>query len=178
MTITTMVPRTISAPPGFLSRRLHRAETLLPAPIHDAISSNLFRARGGFRAACGFCRRAPRSWWVGVITSKTRLAEKKDDFKRRLEEASKFRVADQLALASRNASLRPRKATSCTGTSRAKLNLPVRCRERVWGNRFKSSLNWPRAKRTKQSILRFDDLDCFAGAIIAVALAPTRLARP
>jgi 5-methyltetrahydropteroyltriglutamate--homocysteine methyltransferase len=84
MTITTYLPRQLSAPPDFPaatsgSRRPCRTN-------YDGYFGYDSERAGGFEPL-RYCRRATRSV-VGVITSKS--ASSKDDIKRRLEEASKF----------------------------------------------------------------------------------------
>jgi 5-methyltetrahydropteroyltriglutamate--homocysteine methyltransferase len=71
---------------------------------------------------------------VGVITSKSGELEKKDDIKRRLEEASKFAPLDQLALSPQCGFASTEEGNILTEEEQwAKLKLTVDVANEVWG---------------------------------------------
>jgi 5-methyltetrahydropteroyltriglutamate--homocysteine methyltransferase len=71
---------------------------------------------------------------VGVITSKTGELEKKDDIKRRLEEAAKFVPLEQLALSPQCGFASTEEGNILTGDEQwAKLRLAVEVANDVWG---------------------------------------------
>ena len=83
---------------------------------------------------CAICRRATRSSCSGVITSKTGELEKKDDIKRRLEEAAKFVPLDQLALSPQCGFASTEEGNILSEEEQwAKLRLVVEIANEVWG---------------------------------------------
>jgi len=71
---------------------------------------------------------------VGVITSKTGALEKKDDIKRRLEEAARFAQLDQLALSPQCGFASTEEGNILTEEEQwAKLRLAVEVANEVWG---------------------------------------------
>ena len=71
---------------------------------------------------------------VGVITSKSGALEKKDDIKRRLEEASHFAPLDQLALSPQCGFASTEEGNVLTEEEQwAKLRLAVEVAQEVWG---------------------------------------------
>jgi 5-methyltetrahydropteroyltriglutamate--homocysteine methyltransferase len=71
---------------------------------------------------------------VGVITSKTGALEKKDDIKRRLEEASKFVPLDQLGLSPQCGFASTEEGNILTEEEQwAKLRLAVDVANEMWG---------------------------------------------
>src|SRR6202020_2946403 len=71
---------------------------------------------------------------VGVITSKTGALEKKDDIKRRLEEAARFVPLDQLALSPQCGFASTEEGNILTEEEQwAKLRLAVEVANEVWG---------------------------------------------
>jgi 5-methyltetrahydropteroyltriglutamate--homocysteine methyltransferase len=71
---------------------------------------------------------------VGVITSKTGQLEKKDDIKRRLEEASKFVSLDQLGVSPQCGFASTEEGNVLTEEEQwAKLRLAVDVAKEVWG---------------------------------------------
>jgi 5-methyltetrahydropteroyltriglutamate--homocysteine methyltransferase len=71
---------------------------------------------------------------VGVITSKSGQLEKKDDIKRRLEEASKFAPLDQLAVSPQCGFASTEEGNILTEEEQwAKLRLAVDVAREVWG---------------------------------------------
>jgi 5-methyltetrahydropteroyltriglutamate--homocysteine methyltransferase len=71
---------------------------------------------------------------VGVITSKSGQLEKKDDIKRRLEEASKYASLDQLALSPQCGFASTEEGNILTEEEQwAKLRLAVEVAQEVWG---------------------------------------------
>ena len=63
-----------------------------------AISSNTTRRAPAASSRCVSCRKETRSSCSGLVSTKTGELEKKDDVKRRIDEASKFAALDQLCL--------------------------------------------------------------------------------
>jgi 5-methyltetrahydropteroyltriglutamate--homocysteine methyltransferase len=71
---------------------------------------------------------------VGVITSKSGQLEKKDDIKRRLEEASKYAPLDQLAVSPQCGFASTEEGNVLTEEEQwAKLKLVVDVAKEVWG---------------------------------------------
>ena len=71
---------------------------------------------------------------VGVITSKSGQLEKKDDIKRRLEEASKYVPLDQLAVSPQCGFASTEEGNLLTEEEQwAKLKLAVDVANEVWG---------------------------------------------
>src|SRR5258707_930533 len=71
---------------------------------------------------------------VGVITSKSGALEKKDDIKRRLEEASKYAPLDQLAVSPQCGFASTEEGNILTEEEQwAKLKLAVDVAKEVWG---------------------------------------------
>jgi 5-methyltetrahydropteroyltriglutamate--homocysteine methyltransferase len=71
---------------------------------------------------------------VGVITSKSGELEKKDDIKRRLEEAAKFAPLEQLALSPQCGFASTEEGNILTEEEQwAKLKLTVDVANEVWG---------------------------------------------
>jgi len=71
---------------------------------------------------------------VGVITSKSGTLEKKDDIKRRLEEASKYAPLDQLAVSPQCGFASTEEGNILTEEEQwAKLKLAVDVAREVWG---------------------------------------------
>jgi 5-methyltetrahydropteroyltriglutamate--homocysteine methyltransferase len=71
---------------------------------------------------------------VGVITSKSGALEKKDDIKRRLEEASKFAPLEQLAVSPQCGFASTEEGNILTEEEQwAKLKLAVDVANEVWG---------------------------------------------
>jgi 5-methyltetrahydropteroyltriglutamate--homocysteine methyltransferase len=71
---------------------------------------------------------------VGVITSKSGTLEKKDDIKRRLEEASRYAPLDQLAVSPQCGFASTEEGNILTEDEQwAKLKLAVDVANEVWG---------------------------------------------
>jgi 5-methyltetrahydropteroyltriglutamate--homocysteine methyltransferase len=71
---------------------------------------------------------------VGVITSKSGQLERKDDIKRRLEEASKYAPLDQLAVSPQCGFASTEEGNILTEEEQwAKLRLAVDVAKEVWG---------------------------------------------
>ena len=102
----------ISARPGFLGGYEPVAETLLAGTNYDGYFLEYdFDRAGGFEPL-RYLPKGNKVVVVGVITSKSGALEKKDEIKRRLEEAPNSRRSIS-SRCRRNADLlRPRKATS------------------------------------------------------------------
>jgi 5-methyltetrahydropteroyltriglutamate--homocysteine methyltransferase len=125
----------ISAPPGFRPAVTSRwPRRCWPAPITTAISSNTIpSAPGGFEPL-RYVPKGSKIVVVGVITSKTGAIEKKDDIKRRLEEASKFVPLDQLALSPQCGFASTEEGNVLTEEEQwAKLKLVVDVANEIWG---------------------------------------------
>src|ERR1700749_1406435 len=74
------------------------AETMLAGTNYDGYFLEYDSARPGLLEPLRYLPRGNKVVVLGLITSKTGALEKKDDIKRRLEEAAKFVALDQLAL--------------------------------------------------------------------------------
>ena len=88
------------------------AETLLGELDIDGYFLEYDTERAGGFEPLRFLPKGRRSSSSASITSKTGTLEKKDDVKRRIDEATKFAALDQLASRRNAASPRPRRATS------------------------------------------------------------------
>jgi 5-methyltetrahydropteroyltriglutamate--homocysteine methyltransferase len=110
------------------------AETMLAGTNYDGYFLEYDSDRAGGFEPLRFLPRGNKVVVVGVITSKFGELEKKDDIKRRLEEASKFAALEQLALS-------PQCGFSSTvhgnliavDDQRKKLQLVVETAREVWG---------------------------------------------
>ncbi len=74
------------------------AETMLAGTNYDGYFLEYDSDRAGGFEPLRYLPKGNKIVVVGVITSKTGALEKKDDIKRRLEEAARFAPLDQLAL--------------------------------------------------------------------------------
>ncbi len=74
------------------------AETLLAKVNYDGYFLEYDPERAGGFEPLRFLPKGNKIVVVGVVTSKTGTLEKKDDIKRRLDEASKFAPLEQLAV--------------------------------------------------------------------------------
>jgi 5-methyltetrahydropteroyltriglutamate--homocysteine methyltransferase len=110
------------------------AELLLGGVNYDGYFLEYDTERAGGLEPLRFLPKGKKRVVVGLVTSKSGTLEKKDDIKRRLEEASKFASLDQLCLS-------PQCGFSSTvhgnliavEDQRAKLRLVVETAAEVWG---------------------------------------------
>src|SRR5258705_524764 len=87
-----------------------------------------------YDSGCRYLPKGNKIVVVGVITSKTGDLEKKDDIKRRLQEASKFVSLDQLALSPQCGFASTEEGNILTDDEQwAKLKLAVDVANEVWG---------------------------------------------
>ena len=83
---------------------------------------------------CVTCPKATRSWWSASSPPRAAQLEKKDDIKRRLQEASKFASLDQLALSPQCGFASTEEGNVLTEEEQwAKLRLAVDVAKEVWG---------------------------------------------
>ena len=83
---------------------------------------------------CASCPRATRSWWSASSPPRFGELEKKDDIKRRLEEASKFAPLEQLALSPQCGFASTEEGNILSEEEQwAKLKLAVDIANEVWG---------------------------------------------
>jgi 5-methyltetrahydropteroyltriglutamate--homocysteine methyltransferase len=110
------------------------AETLLAGTNYDGYFLEYDSERAGGFEPLRYLPRGNKVVVVGVITSKSGALEKKDDIKRRLEEASKFASLDQLALSPQCGFASTEEGNILTEEEQwAKLRLAVEVAQDVWG---------------------------------------------
>jgi 5-methyltetrahydropteroyltriglutamate--homocysteine methyltransferase len=110
------------------------AEMLLAGTNYDGYFLEYDSERAGGFEPLRFLPRGNKVVVVGVITSKSGALEKKDDIKRRLEEASKFAPIDQLALSPQCGFASTEEGNILTEEEQwAKLRLAVEVAQEVWG---------------------------------------------
>ena len=110
------------------------AETLLAGTNYDGYFLEYDSERAGGFEPLRYLPKGNKVVVVGVITSKSGELEKKDDIKRRLEEASKFAPLDQLALSPQCGFASTEEGNILTEDEQwAKLRLAVEVAQEVWG---------------------------------------------
>jgi 5-methyltetrahydropteroyltriglutamate--homocysteine methyltransferase len=110
------------------------AETMLAGTNYDGYFLEYDSERAGGFEPLRYLPKGNKIVVVGVITSKTGQLEKKDDIKRRLEEASKFVPLDQLAVSPQCGFASTEEGNILTEEEQwAKLRLAVDVAKEVWG---------------------------------------------
>jgi 5-methyltetrahydropteroyltriglutamate--homocysteine methyltransferase len=110
------------------------AETMLAGTNYDGYFLEYDSERAGGFEPLRYLPKGNKIVVVGVITSKTGELEKKDDVKRRLQEASKFVSLDQLALSPQCGFASTEEGNILTEDEQwAKLKLAVDVANEVWG---------------------------------------------
>jgi 5-methyltetrahydropteroyltriglutamate--homocysteine methyltransferase len=110
------------------------AETMLARTNYDGYFLEYDSERAGGFEPLRFLPKGNKIVVVGVITSKSGELEKKDDIKRRLEEASKYAPLDQLALSPQCGFASTEEGNILTEEEQwAKLRLAVETANEVWG---------------------------------------------
>ena len=110
------------------------AETMLAGTNYDGYFLEYDSERAGGFEPLRFLPKGNKIVVVGVITSKSGELEKKDDIKRRLEEASKYAPLDQLALSPQCGFASTEEGNLLTEEEQwAKLKLAVDVANEVWG---------------------------------------------
>ena len=110
------------------------AETMLAGTNYDGYFLEYDSERAGGFEPLRYLPKGNKIVVVGVITSKSGELEKKDDIKRRLEEASKFAPLDQLALSPQCGFASTEEGNILTEEEQwAKLKLAVDIAKEVWG---------------------------------------------
>src|SRR6266436_4722370 len=110
------------------------AETMLAGTNYDGYFLEYDSERAGGFEPLRFLPKGKKIVVVGLITSKSGELEKKDDIKRRLEEASKFVSLDQLALSPQCGFASTEEGNILTEEEQwAKLKLAVDVAKEVWG---------------------------------------------
>ncbi|MGY8633334.1 cobalamin-independent methionine synthase II family protein [Bradyrhizobium sp. 14AA] len=111
------------------------AETLLAGTNYDGYFLEYDSDRAGGFEPLRFLPKGNKVVVVGVITSKFGELEKKDDIKRRLEEASKFAPLEQLAVSPQCGFASTEEGNILSEEEQwAKLGLAVEISKEVWGN--------------------------------------------
>ena len=99
-----------------------------------AISSNTTTHAPAASSRCGFFPKGKKQLVLGLITSKSGALEKKDDIKRRIEEATKYVALDQLCLSPQCGFASTEEGNVLTEDEQwAKLRLVVEIADEVWG---------------------------------------------
>ena len=110
------------------------AETLLTHTNYDGYFLEYDSERAGGFEPLRYLPKGNKIVVVGVITSKSGQLEKKDDIKRRIEEASKYAPLDQLALSPQCGFASTEEGNILTEEEQwAKLRLTVEVAQEVWG---------------------------------------------
>jgi len=110
------------------------AETLLAGTNYDGYFLEYDSERAGGFEPLRYLPKGNKIVVVGVITSKSGQLEKKDDVKRRLEEASKYVALDQLAVSPQCGFASTEEGNLLTEEEQwAKLKLAVDVAGEVWG---------------------------------------------
>ena len=110
------------------------AETMLAGTNYDGYFLEYDSDRAGGFEPLRYLPKGNKIVVVGVITSKTGQLEKKDDIKRRLQEASKFVSLDQLAVSPQCGFASTEEGNILTEEEQwAKLRLAVEVASDVWG---------------------------------------------
>src|ERR1700684_1719737 len=110
------------------------AETMLAGTKYDGYFLEYDSERAGGFVPLRYLPKGNKIVVVGIITSKTGQLEKKDDIKRRLEEASKFVSLDQLAVSPQCGFASTEEGNILTEEEQwAKLKLAVDVAGEVWG---------------------------------------------
>src|SRR5580704_12371687 len=110
------------------------AETMLAGTNYDGYFLEYDSERAGGFEPLRYLPKGNKIVVVGVITSKTGELEKKDDIKRRLEEAAKFAPLEQLALSPQCGFASTEEGNILTEEEQwAKLRLAVDVANEVWG---------------------------------------------
>jgi 5-methyltetrahydropteroyltriglutamate--homocysteine methyltransferase len=110
------------------------AETLLAGTNYDGYFLEYDSERAGGFEPLRFLPRGNKIVVVGIITSKSGALEKKDDIKRRLEEAAKYAPLEQLALSPQCGFASTEEGNILTEDEQwAKLRRIVEVADEVWG---------------------------------------------
>jgi 5-methyltetrahydropteroyltriglutamate--homocysteine methyltransferase len=110
------------------------AETMLAGTNYDGYFLEYDSERAGGFEPLRYLPKGKKIVVVGVITSKSGELEKKDDIKRRLEEAAKFAPLDQLAVSPQCGFASTEEGNILTEEEQwAKLKLAVDVANEVWG---------------------------------------------
>jgi 5-methyltetrahydropteroyltriglutamate--homocysteine methyltransferase len=110
------------------------AETMLAGTNYDGYFLEYDSERAGGFEPLRFLPKGNKIVVVGVITSKSGQLEKKDDIKRRLEEASKYAPLEQLAVSPQCGFASTEEGNLLTEEEQwAKLRLAVDVANEVWG---------------------------------------------
>ena len=110
------------------------AETLLAGIDYDGYFLEYDSDRAGGLEPLRFLPKGKKRVVVGLITSKTGELEKKDDIKRRLDEAAKYAPLDQLCLSPQCGFASTEEGNTLTEEQQwAKLRLVVEVAREVWG---------------------------------------------
>jgi 5-methyltetrahydropteroyltriglutamate--homocysteine methyltransferase len=110
------------------------AETMLAGTNYDGYFLEYDSDRAGGFEPLRYLPKGNKVVVLGLVTSKTGTLEKKDDIKRRLEEAAKFVALDQLALSPQCGFASTEEGNVLTEEEQwAKLRLVVEIANEVWG---------------------------------------------
>jgi 5-methyltetrahydropteroyltriglutamate--homocysteine methyltransferase len=110
------------------------AQTMLAGTNYDGYFLEYDSERAGGFEPLRYLPKGNKVVVVGVITSKSGALEKKDDIKRRLEEASKYAPLDQLAVSPQCGFASTEEGNILTEEEQwAKLKLAVDVAKEVWG---------------------------------------------
>jgi 5-methyltetrahydropteroyltriglutamate--homocysteine methyltransferase len=110
------------------------AETLLAGTNYDGYFLEYDSERAGGFEPLRYLPKGNKVVVVGLITSKSGTLEKKDEIKRRLEEAAQFVALDQLALSPQCGFASTEEGNVLTEEEQwAKLRLAVEVAQEVWG---------------------------------------------
>jgi len=110
------------------------AETLLAKLNYDGYFLEYDTARAGGFEPLRFLPKGNKMVVLGLVTTKTGTLEKKDDVKRRIEEAAKFAPVDQLCLSPQCGFASTEEGNVLAEDEEwAKLRMIVELADEVWG---------------------------------------------
>ena len=103
-------------------------------PISTAISSNTTASAPAASSRCGIFPKGKKQLVLGLVTSKSGKLEKKDDIKRRIDEATKYVALDQLCLSPQCGFASTEEGNVLAEDEQwAKLRMIVEIADEVWG---------------------------------------------
>ena len=115
--------------------RAGRRDAVRQGRTTTAISSNTTPSGPAASSRCASCPKGNKQIVLGLVTSKSGTLEKKDDIKKRIDEATKFVALDQLCLSPQCgfASTEEGNVLTEDGPVGQDADDPGRCRKEVWG---------------------------------------------
>ena len=114
--------------------RVRRRTAARQHRISTAISSNTTATAPAASSRCAIFRKGKKQLVLGLVTSKSGTLEKKDDIKRRIDEATKYVALDQLCLSPQCGFASTEEGNVLAEDEQwAKLRMIVEMADEVWG---------------------------------------------